>query len=343
MLSEYNAAIDLLGHIEQQNGCSVQLNKITLHYLDFGSATGTPLVWAHGSGSTGYEILNVQDGLVKLGYRVIAIDYRGHGKTKLHCDKFNTSLYHIADDINALLDYLKIETAVVGGLSKGAFVAAAFYHIYPHRVAGLLLEDGGSWSNYRLTEETMLNIVSPGPCPYPTDISNKLFDKNTLYSSRKACFDDIWQLFASDIRSCDALEFFVWALSCVHQQKKHWRFHCDVSGLMVDEQEVPAVNNEPLSSVYYSRLPIMQQSQALMCPFVIFRALKVPMLIIDPDPPNDWLPVRHQNEELRALYPDLIVHDIYDYEYSPHQAHLERPDRFLESAATLLNRVICHK
>ena len=37
--------------------------------------------------------------------------------------------------------------AVFGGASKGGFVAAAVYDHYPNRVLGLLMADGGTWSN----------------------------------------------------------------------------------------------------------------------------------------------------------------------------------------------------
>ena len=83
----------------------------------------------------------------------------------------------------------------------------------------------------------------------------------------------------------------------------------------------------------------MQQSQEQMIPFVVFRNLHVPLHIIDPDSPVDWMPVRHQNEALQALHPDWIVHEVYDYEHSPHEAHLERPERFIKSAKALLKQV----
>ena len=46
-----------------------------------------------------------------------------------------------ADDLAALLDYLKIRRAVVAGLSMGAYVAFAFWRRYPGRVRGLILAD----------------------------------------------------------------------------------------------------------------------------------------------------------------------------------------------------------
>ena len=49
-----------------------------MHYLEWGEQNGIPLVWAHGSASTGYEIRAVAPRLVQAGYRVLSVDYRGH-------------------------------------------------------------------------------------------------------------------------------------------------------------------------------------------------------------------------------------------------------------------------
>ena len=89
----------------------------------------------------------------------------------------------------------------------------------------------------------------------------------------------------------------------------------------------------------FSRLTLLQQSQELMLPVVIFRNLNIPVHIIDPVSPTDWMDVRHQNKELQEQHPDWIVHEVYDYEHSPHAAHLKRPDRFVKSAKALLERV----
>ena len=99
------------------------------------------------------------------------------------------------------------------------------------------------------------------------------------------------------------------------------------------------IDERTTTTEFYSRLPIMQQSQELMIPLVIFRNLDIPMHIIDPHSPEDWLPVRHQNEELRELHPELITHEVYEYEHSPHEAHIKRPNRFINSAKALLEKV----
>ena len=76
----YQQAVALYDKTEAESARIANVNGITLGYLEFGEKNAVPLIWAHGSGSNRYELFNVQAGLVKAGYRVISIDYRGHGK-----------------------------------------------------------------------------------------------------------------------------------------------------------------------------------------------------------------------------------------------------------------------
>ena len=338
----YCQAVALYDKIERENAHTAEVNGITLSYLEFGEKNAVPLIWAHGSGSNRYELFNVQAGLVKAGYRVISIDYRGHGKTQIEITDYNTSLYHIADDIAALMDQLHIDKAIIGGLSKGGWVTAAFYDTYPDRVLGLLLEDGGSFSGIRLADDTKLNVVQPGPMPYPVEACNRLH-KATGFESRLEGVQAMLAVFLPAISVGISTEYIAGILASLRQKANgRWVYHCDSLRLMTSHEAGRNLGSEISGTTLYSRLPLMQQSQELMNPFVVFRNLHVPMHIIDPDSPTDWMPVRHQNEELQKLHPDLIVHEVYDYEHSPHEAHIERPERFIESAKMLLAQVKLH-
>ena len=336
----YAESLELYAEIESRYAHMAEVNGIKMAYLDFGSTDGVPLIWAHGSASTGYEILNVQAGLVDAGYRVIAIDYRGHGRTQIEITEYNTSLYHIADDIAALMDYLDISQVIIGGLSKGGFVAAAFYDAYPARVLGLLLEDGGSWSHFRLREDIQLKLVQPGPLPDFSEMISKLFDTSISYQTRLEGLKAVWSICSPEITCKSTVEYMTYLLSFLRQEDDGiWVYHCNGSLLMTGSTDDNySINGNTL----YSRLPLMQQNQELMIPLVVFRHLHVPMHIIDPVSPLDWLPVSYQNKELQALYPDLITHEVYEYDHSPHEAHLQRPERFIASAEALLEKVITH-
>jgi len=74
-----------------------------------------------------------------------------------------------------------------------------------------------------------------------------------------------------------------------------------------------------------------------MIPTVVFRNLSVPMMILDPQEPNDELPVTDQNETLVKQHPTLIVHRIYDQ--TGHAVVRLRPDWFVRDATELLRLV----
>jgi pimeloyl-ACP methyl ester carboxylesterase len=77
--------------------------------------------------------------LTAAGYRVIALDNRGHGgSTKLYePTDYDTSL--MAEDARGLLDHLEIERAFVMGYSMGARITAFLALAHPGRVRAALL------------------------------------------------------------------------------------------------------------------------------------------------------------------------------------------------------------
>lgn len=335
----YRESLQLYARTEQVNRRTVDLGAIKLAYLEFGDSDAVPLIWAHGSCLTAYEIINVQAGLVQAGYRVIAIDYRGHGKTEGDFNCHNTSLYHIADDIAQLMDFLGLDKAVIGGLSKGGWIATAFYDAYPNKVMGLLLEDGGSFSHLRLMEELATGEVVSGFTDLPEDAlaaEQALYAPSAQFASRIDGVKLALKMFAPLLKAYDSVGFITLLLSMFKQQGSVWLFHCKNNALM------GSVNRSPDAPTLYSKLPIMQQTQVLMLPQVIFRNLHVPVHIIDPVSPTTELPVEHQNKELAAIHPALITHERYKYDYSPHGAHLQRPKRFIQSAAALMKAMEDH-
>ena len=88
------------------------------------------------------------------GYRVIAPDLRGFGETVAQtsvCDSDGPAhrlksvplitMADMARDAAALMDELKIDSAVICGLSMGGYVAFDFVHLFPARVSALVLCD----------------------------------------------------------------------------------------------------------------------------------------------------------------------------------------------------------
>ena len=67
-------------------------------------------------------------------YRVVRYDARNHGRSRSEKGDF----FHFKD-LNALMDELHIDKAVIMGLSMGGYVATDFALRYPDKVSGLIL------------------------------------------------------------------------------------------------------------------------------------------------------------------------------------------------------------
>jgi pimeloyl-ACP methyl ester carboxylesterase len=75
--------------------------------------------------------------LARAGYRVLAMDLRGHGRGLRSPDRFR--LADCADDAAAMLTALEIPRALVVGYSMGGPVAQLLAQRHPDKVAGLVL------------------------------------------------------------------------------------------------------------------------------------------------------------------------------------------------------------
>ena len=108
---------------------------IDFRYRDSGS--GMPFVFQHGLGGD----VNQPFGLFTPpdGSRLLTFDFRGHGQTRPLGDVRKFAIEGFADDLNAFLDHLHIEKAVIGGISLGAAVALNFAFRFQQRVIGLVI------------------------------------------------------------------------------------------------------------------------------------------------------------------------------------------------------------
>jgi len=71
------------------------------------------------------------------GYHGLAPDLRGLGETRFAGEI--ATMEDMARDAAALMDELKIDGAVICGLSMGSYVALEFTHLFPSRVRALVL------------------------------------------------------------------------------------------------------------------------------------------------------------------------------------------------------------
>lgn len=106
----------------------------------------TPIFLLHGFSSSikdNWADTGWIDFLTTAGYRVIAIDHRGHGESQKFYQRSDYNMPTMANDAIDLLDYLKVEKAHVLGYSMGSRVGSRITMDHPQRVQNLILGGNG--------------------------------------------------------------------------------------------------------------------------------------------------------------------------------------------------------
>ncbi|HZI11705.1 MAG TPA: alpha/beta fold hydrolase [Myxococcus sp.] len=115
---------------------TVTVEGVPLHYRDVGQ--GLPVLLLHAF-PLNSDAFNAQVKALSGRYRFIIPDHRGFGQSKPGVGP--TEMSRIAGDALALLDALKVDSAVVGGVSMGGYAAMALLREDAGRVRGLVLVD----------------------------------------------------------------------------------------------------------------------------------------------------------------------------------------------------------
>ena len=110
-----------------------------LSYDEYGVGD-RPLVLIHGLLMNRHMFERLGPILAEHGNRVIALDLLGHGRSDRPEDLQRYSMPLFAYQVNALLDHLELESAVVGGTSLGANVGLEMAVRFPDRVEALFIE-----------------------------------------------------------------------------------------------------------------------------------------------------------------------------------------------------------
>jgi pimeloyl-ACP methyl ester carboxylesterase len=112
---------------------------LRLSYDEYG-AGDRPLVLIHGLLMNKHMFERLGPILADHGNRVIAVDLLGHGSSDRPEDLQRYSMPLFAYQVNALLDHLELEQAVIGGTSLGANVSLEMAVRFPDRVKALFIE-----------------------------------------------------------------------------------------------------------------------------------------------------------------------------------------------------------
>jgi pimeloyl-ACP methyl ester carboxylesterase len=127
-------------------GTIKQINAGVLNvgYAEAGPADGPVVMLLHGWPYDIHSFTDVAPLLASAGYRVIVPHLRGHGTTRfLSGETFrNGQQSVVAVDIIALMDVLKISTAIFGGYDWGARTACVIAALWPERCKAIVSVNG---------------------------------------------------------------------------------------------------------------------------------------------------------------------------------------------------------
>jgi len=119
------------------SGAYAELPGVKLWFTDTGGA-GVPIVLLHANTGTSDAWANQVESFSLAGYRVIAFDRRGWGKS-IADPSTGPQPGSIAGDLDALADHLKLDRFHLVGVAGGGFAALDFAAWHPERVRSLVI------------------------------------------------------------------------------------------------------------------------------------------------------------------------------------------------------------
>lgn len=116
-----------------------QIDRLGVLLATDDAGQGTPVVLLHGLTATRRYVVMGSRALERSGHRVVAYDARGHGDSAPAQTPEAYGYAELALDLEAVLDALGIERAVLAGASMGAHTLLAFALRAPERVGGVVV------------------------------------------------------------------------------------------------------------------------------------------------------------------------------------------------------------
>lgn len=116
----------------------IRTNGIDMAVYEMGPKDGVPVVLAHGFPELAYSWRHQLPALAAAGYRAIAPDQRGYGRSSRPDAVEAYDMAHLTADLNGMLDALGLEQAVFVGHDWGGLVVWQMPLLHPDRVAGII-------------------------------------------------------------------------------------------------------------------------------------------------------------------------------------------------------------
>jgi non-heme chloroperoxidase len=157
--------------VGEENGSSIEI-----YYEDHGS--GQPVVLIHGYPLDGHSWERQTSVLLEAGYRVIAYDRRGFGRSSQPTIGYDYDTF--AADLNALLEHLDLTGAVLVGFSMGTGEVTRYL---------------GRYGSARVVKAAMFGVIPPFLLKTPDNpegVDAEVFDgiKAAVVKDRYAYFKD---------------------------------------------------------------------------------------------------------------------------------------------------------
>ena len=121
-------------------GHYVDLRGVKLYYEMYG--VGAPVLFIHGNGGSMHDFRHQVSAFAK-SYKVILVDSRSQGRSADAGDSLSYEM--MADDVNALLEHLKIDSCNVVGWSDGGINAILLAMRHPEKVRKLASTGANLW------------------------------------------------------------------------------------------------------------------------------------------------------------------------------------------------------
>lgn len=157
------------------------INGLNINYSITGNNNGLPVVFIHGF-PFNRLMWTPQIKSISSKYRAITFDVRGHGDSDFGDGQYLIEIF--VDDLIGLLDHLKIERAVLVGLSMGGYIALRAIERNPERVAALVLCDTKSSADSneaKIRRSRQIQIVkSVGIGRFAEDFLKSIFSEKTF-------------------------------------------------------------------------------------------------------------------------------------------------------------------
>jgi pimeloyl-ACP methyl ester carboxylesterase len=117
---------------------TVHVNGVDLFLTEDGDDGAFPVVLAHGFPELGYSWRHQVPALADAGFRVLAPDQRGYGRSSRPDTVTDYDIAHLTDDLLGLLDDIGEERAIFVGHDWGSMVVWSMAQLHPDRVAGVV-------------------------------------------------------------------------------------------------------------------------------------------------------------------------------------------------------------